>query len=210
MTGMTTVDLSELIAAGQSGQAIISFPTDTVPALAVRPDRAHLIYATKRRSWDKPLILMAASAEDLWPYVSGSPSDNAVWRQVARQHWPGALTLVLPASDRLPTAMNPNDPTTLGIRVPNQAIARHILSKTGPLATTSANLSGQAPLLSADAINAQFPEVRVLASSALTALTQTLQANQSDRPESATGTPSTVVKWERNQWSVLRPGPIVL
>lgn len=57
----------------------------------------------------------------------------------------GALTLVLPASDKVPRVMNPQDPTTIGIRVPNHPIARAILAQTGPMATTSVNVSGKPP-----------------------------------------------------------------
>ena len=85
---------------------------------------------------------MAASAEDLWPYVQGSREELELWQQVAGDFWPGALTLVLPASEKVPVAMNPIDPTTIGVRVPDFPLARKILEQTGPLATTSANLSG--------------------------------------------------------------------
>ena len=67
---MTTVSLAALIAGARAG-LLVSFPTDTVPALAALPEKAGLIFAAKQRSQDKPLILMAASAEDLWPYVKG-------------------------------------------------------------------------------------------------------------------------------------------
>ncbi|MHC5721363.1 MAG: L-threonylcarbamoyladenylate synthase, partial [Nostoc sp.] len=105
--------------------------------LATIPEKAGLIFAAKQRSQDKPLILMAATAKDLWLYVKGSDSEYKVWQELADKYWPGGLTLVLPASQHLPKVMNPIDPTTIGIRVPNSAIAQTILAQTGPLATTS-------------------------------------------------------------------------
>lgn len=129
---MTRVSLETLIA-GVGAGGLVSFPTDTVQALATLPEQAELIFAAKQRSQDKPLILMGASAEDLWPYVEGREQDKQIWEQVVSQYWPGALTLVVPASKRVPEVMNPIDPTTIGIRVPKSAIAQKILSQTGLL-----------------------------------------------------------------------------
>ncbi|MEZ2317712.1 MAG: L-threonylcarbamoyladenylate synthase [Microcoleus sp.] len=195
---MTQVSMNTLVERAISGTAIVSFPTDTVPALATLPDRSELIFAAKRRSQDKPLILMAASAEDLWGYVDGSPADFQVWEQVAQSVWPGALTLVLPASAKVPVAMNPVDPTTIGLRVPNCTLARKILQQTGPLATTSANLSGQPPLESMAEIEAQFPEVL------------TLQPLELPTIATASSLPSTVAKWTGSGWKILRQGAVQL
>ncbi len=195
---MTQVSMKTLVERAISGTAIVSFPTDTVPALATLPDRSELIFAAKRRSQDKPLILMAASAEDLWGYVQGSPADFQVWEEVAQSVWPGALTLVLPASAKVPVAMNPIDPTTIGLRVPNCTLARKILQQTGPLATTSANLSGQPPLESMAEIEAQFPEVL------------TLQPLELPTIATASSLPSTVAKWTGSGWKILRQGAVQL
>lgn len=205
---MPQVCLSELIAAARSGDSLISFPTDTVPALAARPDRAGLIYAAKQRSETKPLILMAAKATDLWSYVNGNAMEQSIWQQIADRHWPGALTLVLPANENLPTAMNPTDPTTIGIRVPNHPIARHLLSLTGPLATTSVNRSGQPPLLTMTEIHHQFPEVFTLHSKDLA----DLESKYADQLDSlpASGLPSTVAKWTGTNWEILRQGEVKL
>jgi L-threonylcarbamoyladenylate synthase len=194
---MTQVSLTNLIAGARAG-LLVSFPTDTVPALAAIPEKAALIFAAKQRSQDKPLILMAASAEDLWPYVRGSENEYKVWQEVADKYWPGGLTLVLPASDRLPKVMNPIDPTTIGIRVPNSAIDQTILAQTGPLATTSANFSGQPPLQTMTEIETQFPQVLTLA----------MTECQSEIP--GMGIPSTVAKWTGINWQILRQGAIEL
>lgn len=205
---MAQVSLSELVAAGRSGSRLISFPTDTVPALAARPDQSGLIYATKQRSETKPLILMGGDPEDLWDYVQGSAAEQEVWQRAAAQYWPGALTLVLPASDRLPPQLNPTDPTTIGIRVPNSAIARHILRQTGPLATTSLNRSGQPPLTTIAAINAQFPAVLTLSPAELEHLSARLAP--APAPVAPSGVPSTVARWTGLGWEILRQGAIQL
>lgn len=206
---MPQVSLSEFVAAVGSGQQVGSFPTDTVPALAARPDRAELIFETKQRSLDKPLILMAASVSELWTYVKGSSTERQMWQQVAERYLPGALTFVLPASDRVPAAMNPKDPSTIGVRVPNHAIAQAILRETGPLATTSANLSGQPALQTMAEIEAQFPQVLTLLPSEFKAVSPP-QPLQTGAIVMASGTPSTVIRWTGTGWEVLRQGAVVV
>lgn len=191
------VSIPELIAGAKAGK-LVSFPTDTVPALASLPTRADLIFAAKGRSLDKPLILMGATLADLLPFVAGTRAEVAVWQSVAAAYFPGALTLVLPASDRLPRQMNPLNPTSVGIRVPNHSLARKILTATMPLATTSVNLSGQAALINLEEINRQFPEVLVPDTTELISM-----------PLGA-GTPSTVAQWTGTGWQILRQGEVQL
>jgi L-threonylcarbamoyladenylate synthase len=199
---MAQATFAELIAAAQCAAQLISFPTDTVPALAARPDRADLIYAAKQRPSTKPLILMLGDLEQVWDYVGGT--EQTMWQQIMDQYWPGALTLVLPASERVPLGMNPHTPGTIGVRVPNHEVARQILRETGPLATTSVNRSGQPALLDRAAIEAEFPEVLQLSDSALAALSEALVGPPS------LGQPSTVIQWAQNHWQVLRQGAVVL
>jgi L-threonylcarbamoyladenylate synthase len=194
---MAQVSLVDLIAGVRVG-SLVSFPTDTVPALAAIPEKAELIFAAKQRSQDKPLILMAADAEDLWPYVVGNDEEYKIWRSVIKKYLPGALTLVLPASGCVPKTMNLTDSMTIGIRVPKSAIAQTILAQTGPLATTSANLSGQPPLQTMGEIAAQFPDVLTLAQTEC----------QGETP--GIGVPSTVAKWTGTNWQILRQGAVKL
>jgi L-threonylcarbamoyladenylate synthase len=182
------------------GDFLLSFPTDTVPALACLPDRADLLYAAKQRDPDKPLILLAGDIEPLWDYLAGSPADREVWRSVMAAYFPGALTLVLPASAQMPAAMNPGlssgEMRTIGVRVPDHALARQILRQTGPLASTSANRSGQPALLEMGAIAQEFPTAFVL--------------NDSTTSRATAGMPSTVAKWTGTGWQILRQGSVIL
>jgi len=193
---MSQVSIAELVAGARAGK-LVSFPTDTVPALAVLPEQGELIFAAKQRNLDKPLILMAAKGEDLWSFVQGSDEEYAIWQQIAQKYWPGALTLVLPASERVPTAMNPINPTTIGIRVPDCAIAQQILAQTGPLATSSANLSGQSALQTMAEIATTFPEVLAL---------KVIEENKT----LGSGLASTVAQWSCGDWQILRQGTIKL
>lgn len=191
---MTLVSLSELITGAQQGK-VVSFPTDTVPALAVRPDQAQAIFELKQREASKPLILMGASPEQLWSYVEGTSEEFQIWEEIAKKHFPGQLTLVLPCSTNVPSPVNPQTPDSIGIRVPDCAIALQIFQQTGVLATTSANRSGESPLLSPEAIDTAFPEVLVLAET---------------QPVPSSGLPSTVAKWTGKGWKILRQGAITV
>ena len=187
------VSLENLVIAATTGN-LVSFPTDTVPALAALPEHAELIFQAKQRSQDKPLILMVGEIADIWQFTNGTEAEMAIWQAVADRYLPGALTLVLPASDRIPAVMNPLNNHTIGLRVPAHDIARSILAQTGALATTSANLSGQPPLLTMAEIQASFPQVFSLNVDA-------------DLPTQ--GQPSTVVQWIDSSWQLLRQGSIV-
>ncbi|KPQ34515.1 MAG: L-threonylcarbamoyladenylate synthase RimN [Phormidesmis priestleyi Ana] len=195
---MVEVSLEKMVASLAERPVLVSFPTDTVPAIATRPSHAELIYRAKRRPPEKPLILMGASLADLLPYVVGNAEAIATWQAITARHWPGQLTLVLPASDKAPKMMNPENTGTLGIRVPNHPLAIELLSQTGPLATTSANLSGQPPLISPVDISQTFPDALILSVAA------------SDHPAVSSGKPSTVVKWTGQGWQVLRQGEVTL
>ena len=206
---MATVSLAEFVAAAQAGD-LVSFPTDTVPALASRPDRSEHIYQLKHRSSSKPLILMAANWHDLHPYIAGTPDDFATWEPLINQHWPGALTLVLPATDRVPQAMNPEQTGTIGVRVPDHPLARYLLDRTGPLATTSVNQSGHPPLETMAEIAATFPQIFTLSKDALGAIYPLLAGTKppAEGKPQGSGLPSTVVRWTNHGWEVLRQGSV--
>ena len=76
-----------------------------LPALAASPDHAAQIWTLKQRPQDKPLILMAAEADQLLALTSEDARIDA--QPLARRFWPGALTLVLPVQGRLTQSLNP-------------------------------------------------------------------------------------------------------
>jgi len=191
---MVQVSETELIAGAIAGQ-VVSFPTDTVPALAVKPELGDSIYQLKQRSTNKPLILLGSSIDDLLPYVEYSNSELNIWQDLIHKHLPGALTLVLPASEKVPQAINNTDANTVGIRIPDCAAALDILKQTGALATSSANISGQDTLRTMAAINKAFPSVLVL---------ETMDLSP------GSGLPSTVILWQEQKWQIIRQGNIII
>ncbi len=190
--------MTDLIAGAIAGK-VVSFPTDTVPALAVKPEFAQLLFQIKNRPPTKPLILMGAAISDLVPYISGTAEEMQLWQDLAEQYFPGALTLVLPASDAVPPVMNPTNSQTIGIRIPDNPIALSILKATGVLATTSANISGQVPFLTMAEIAQAFPQVLVYSSKDL-----------DPQKPMGSGLPSTVIQWTGTDWQILRQGALRL
>ena len=172
------------------GGGVVAMPTDTLPALAARPEAAGQLWQLKGRTLDKPLILMGAEGEQLWQALGIRP--QAAWHQAIR-HWPGALTLVVPYTGRLAQRLNPAQPTSLGLRIPNHGVTRALLRQSGPLATTSANRSAQPALLHPDAIARDFPQVLLAG----------------PLPWSApSGQASTVVAWHSGRWVTIRTGAV--
>lgn len=195
---MVQVSQAELIKGAIAGK-VVSFPTDTVPALAVKPELADSIYQLKQRPQNKPLILLGASVNSLLPYLAYSAKELETWQNLFDNYLPGALTLVLPASKQVPDAINSTDSNTVGIRIPNSPIALEILEQTGVLATSSANVSGQAALLTMNEIELAFSSVLVLK-----------DANLPETSFAGSGLPSTVVCWQNQGWQILRQGSVTI
>jgi len=147
--------LAERLRAGEVG----AFPTDTLPALAVSTAAAAALWQLKQRPARKPLILLGADGASLLALL-GMEAPPA-WGAMAARGWPGALTLVLPARGPLAEALNPGG-GSLGLRVPACGRTRALLRLSGPLASSSANLSGQPPCTSPEALAAAFPGLALL------------------------------------------------
>jgi tRNA threonylcarbamoyl adenosine modification protein (Sua5/YciO/YrdC/YwlC family) len=123
---------------------LIVFPTDTVYGIGTRPDdpaATARLFAAKRRPLDLTVPVLVASVDDARRVAVFD--DRA--SRVATACWPGALTLVLARTDASRDWELGGDGATIGVRVPDHPIARSLLGRTGPLAATSANRSGEAP-----------------------------------------------------------------
>jgi L-threonylcarbamoyladenylate synthase len=168
------------------------FPTDTLPAICSYPKYSKKIWTIKKRPLTKPLILMGGCLEDLFEFVNPCAVEDGM--KLAKIHWPGALTIVLPTIGNFSENLNCHS-NSLGFRVPALKLARDLLMKTGPLATTSANISGEAPVKNALEASIQFPGIPLL--------------SPIPWPNSS-GTASTVVEWKEGEWNLLRAGSVVL
>jgi hypothetical protein len=135
----------------RSGAPLI-FPTDTVFGLGVAATASaspQALFRLKNRPQNKPVAWLIANAQDLQKYGEGVPEYAF---ELAKQHWPGALTLIVKASGAVP-AQFASAQGSIGLRVPAHAPLRRLIEAAGaPLATTSANVSGHAPASSVSEI----------------------------------------------------------
>ncbi|MFA5954776.1 MAG: L-threonylcarbamoyladenylate synthase [Patescibacteria group bacterium] len=125
----------------RSGEMVV-YPTETSYGLGVDPSSQvalKRIFAIKGRDRSKPLSLIAASLADAKRYVSFSP-----WSlSLAKKNWPGALTLILPARQKLFAKRLGSKDGTIAIRVSELRQARSLARMVGGVITaTSANRSG--------------------------------------------------------------------
>jgi len=129
---------------------IIAFPTDTVYGIGVsafNADAIEKIYQVKGRPKEKAIPILMGDHTEL---IKITPPPGEKVQKILAAFWPGALTLILPLLAELPA--NLSNTGTIGIRVPDHNLTRELLRLTGPLATTSANLSGQESALSAEEV----------------------------------------------------------
>jgi L-threonylcarbamoyladenylate synthase len=96
------------------------------------------IYDMKQRDAGKPIAWLVDGLQALDEYGVDVPEQA---RELARAHWPGALTLIVKASDSVPKAYQAQD-GTIGLRMPASETALALIMEAGPLATSSANVSG--------------------------------------------------------------------
>lgn len=129
---------------------LIAFPTDTVygiGASAFDQDAIEAIYLVKERSHLKAIPILIGDPGEIGRLAASIPPSA---ERLIHHFWPGALTLVLPIHPDLPPNLSEGE--TIGIRVPDHLPARELLRATGPLAATSANLSGQPSALTAQEV----------------------------------------------------------
>lgn len=120
---------------------LVAFPTDTVygvGSLAFDQAAIESIYVAKDRPLEKSIPILIGDIEDLEKVAVDIP---ALARRLAARFWPGPLTIILPKRADLPRAISAT--ATVGVRVPDHPIARALLQAAGPMAVTSANLSGR-------------------------------------------------------------------
>ncbi|HET9051326.1 MAG TPA: L-threonylcarbamoyladenylate synthase [Candidatus Dormibacteraeota bacterium] len=130
-------EAADRIAAG----GVVAIATDTVYGLVCDPRSAGAvdrIYAVKRRPGALELGLLGATAEDL----GRCGAMDARARALAAALWPGALSIIVPVRPDAGLAV-PRAGRTVSLRVPAGAVARELLGRTGPLASTSANRHGE-------------------------------------------------------------------
>jgi len=189
---MNLIDCKNSLKTLKSGLPII-FPTDTLPAIGCLPEFSNIIYDYKKRDRDKPLILMGSEHKQLIDYVHESAKED--YENIASKYWPGALTMVIPASEKHTSILTSKD-LTIGLRVPNSYMAQSLIRETGPLLTSSANISGFKGSMTVESIALDFPSVKIL----------------SPLPwRKSSGKASTIIYWKKSgDWRLIREGEVLV
>lgn len=172
---------------------LVAFPTDTVygvGALAFDGKAVESIYTAKDRPIEKAIPVLIADAEDMDQVGANIPD---IARRIAARFFPGPVTCVIPKQPALPEAVSAN--ATVGVRVPDHEVARALLRAAGPMAVTSANISGQPSPSTAEEVFAQLNGRIALIV---------------DGGKTPGGIPSTVVDCTSNEIKILREGPVSL
>ena len=127
--------------------SLIIYPTDTVyglGAIVTNEQSINNIYLAKSRSFTSPLIALLSSVDKVEEVATISDENREILEKLAHAFWPGALTVILKRKEHIPSIMVSGG-DTIGVRIPNLDLAIKIIDLAGGiLATTSANISGEA------------------------------------------------------------------
>jgi len=135
---------------------LVAFPTDTVYGLGCdpwQPAAIDRLFLTKRRPMQMaiPILVASLSATQLV-----AQDQSTVFEALARQFWPGELTLIVPRRERVPDILCAGGPT-IAVRMPNHQELLSLLEEMGgALAVTSANISGRPSPCTAEDVLADF------------------------------------------------------
>lgn len=170
---------------------IVAFPTDTVYGLGADPFQASGIiklFEAKGRDSNKAIAILVGSVEQAL-LVTDHMTEMAM--RLCEAFWPGGLTVIVPRKNTLPELISNTD--RIGIRMPNHPVALEMLRTFGPLATTSANLSGKPDAVSAkDVFDQLCNRVPLIL----------------DGGKCPGGVPSTVIDCSGTEPIILRTGPV--
>ncbi len=148
-----------------NNKEVIAYPTEAVFGVGCDPDSEEAVMnllALKQRPVDKGLILIAASFEQLQPYIDDSMLSEEQ-RATVFSRWPGPVTFVFPAKTTTPGWLTGRF-SSLAVRVSDHPVVIELCKAYGkPLVSTSANLTGLEPCRTAAEVHQQFgPQFPVL------------------------------------------------
>ena len=136
---------------------LIVIPTDTVYGIACdafNPAAVRRLLDAKGRGPDAPPPVLIPGIPTLDALAESIPEEV---RRLVKAFWPGALTVIVPARESLTWDLGETH-GTVALRMPDNEIALELLSETGPLAVSSANLTGQPAAMTAQEAHAALGE----------------------------------------------------
>lgn len=171
-------------------EEVVGIPTETVYGIGVDPHSqaaVDKIFNLKERDENKPLSILVHSFQDLinLKIISKVP-------EIVELYWPGPLTIIVESELNFADGVGTKNPNSIGVRVPDNELALELLKKTGPLAVTSANISGQEDITNEKDAESVFGDKigHYLQGSALH------------------GSGSTIVDFRDEEFKVIREGPL--
>ena len=171
------------------GGGVVMHPTETCYGLAVdifNEEAVKKLYELKGRDFDKPVSVLVDSLGMAQEY--GIFSDKAL--ELAQRYWPGPVSIVVPRKKRLPEFLNPGE-GFISMRWSSKSVCTGLVENFGgPITTTSANLSGEAPAYSVE----QFVGADFVI----------------DGGKLSENRPSTIVKVEGEKITMLRQGEVLV
>ncbi|MGO3795597.1 MAG: L-threonylcarbamoyladenylate synthase [Pauljensenia sp.] len=191
--GLDARDLATVVADVRAGHLVV-LPTDTVYGIgadAHDPAAVAAVLAAKGRGRQMPPPVLVADTDTV-DHLCVDVPDTA--RRLAAAHWPGGLTLILTARPDLGWDLGETG-GTLALRMPDQPVVLELLRATGPLAVTSANLTGQPPATDVAAARASFGD---------------LVADYLDGGPTPGSTPSTIIDLAHGRPRAIRLGTVPL
>lgn len=171
-------------------EEVVGIPTETVYGIGVDPlsqVAVDKIFNLKGRDENKPLSMLVHSFHDLikLKIISTVP-------EIVELYWPGPLTIIVESELNFADGVGTKNPNSIGVRVPDNELTLELLKKTGPLAVTSANISGQEDITNERDAESVFGDKigHYLQGSALH------------------GSGSTIVDFRDEEFKVIREGPL--
>ena len=132
----------------EAGECIV-LPTDTVYGIgadAFSPHAVQRLLDAKGRGRDMPPPVLIGEPSLIRALAVDVPEEA---KELIERHWPGPLTIICRMQPSLRMDLGDNE-NTIALRVPDHELAREILRRTGPMAVSSANLSGKPAALTCD------------------------------------------------------------
>ena len=180
--------INQIVEAYQKGQIIV-FPTDTVYGVGCDPfnkNSIREIYELKKRNGGKLFPILGFSKNDLEKIVEFS-SDA---KKISEKFWPGQVTLLLPIRKEMTKKIESNG--KLAVRVPNNECILSILKQCKLIIGTSANISGEEPILNSNECKIKLPKIDILV----------------DSGEITNSGQSTIIDFVENGFRIIREGSI--
>lgn len=185
----------EWVAGMLEGGAVVALPTDTVYGLATLPSVPRALaglFALKRRPPEVAVPVLVGDEDQVGRVAELGPAAS----RLARLHWPGPLTLVVPRAAGFEADLGgpAGSSATVGVRWPRHRLVESLCRRVGPLAVTSANRHGDPPATTASSVVDLFAGEERLAA--------VVEGGICD------GLPSTVVECRGWHARCLRPGAL--